>query len=111
MVKARAGVAAGDGETSRVDERADFHAKFGGRGFHRRLQICSVEILQRSKRITDGAETRLVLRNEMFRDAFGIVADIVREIETAIRGQLAKDFEFAFAGIERGPDVIRRELW
>src|SRR5438552_6351942 len=110
MVKARTRVAAGDGKTSGVNKRADFRAELGGSGFHRRLQICSVEVLQRGERITHDDEPRFVLRDEMFCGAFGVVADVVREIETAIRRQLTEDLEFAFAGIERGPDIIRREL-
>src|SRR5438874_726652 len=109
MVKARTRVAASDGKTSGVNKRADFRAELGGGGFHCRLQVCSVEVLQRGECITDGEEVRFVRRDEMFRDALEIVTDVVREIETAIRRKLAEDLELAFAGIERGPNVIRRE--
>ena len=81
-----------------------------GRCLQGRLQICRVKVFQRGKGFANGEKVRLVLRDEMFRDAVRIVFEIVVEIKTAITGQLAEDLELAFAGLERGADVIRREL-
>ena len=106
MIETRSGVAAGDGETRRMDQCADFDAELRGRCLQGRLQICRVKVFQRGKGFANGEKARLVLRDEMFRDAVRIVFEIVLEIETAIAGQLAEDFELAFAGLERGADVI-----
>ena len=46
----------------------------------------------------------------MFRDAFRIVFEFVGEIETAIGRQFIKDPDLAFAGLERGADVILRKI-
>ncbi len=111
VIQARSGVAAGDGETRGMDKRANFNAELRGRRLQGRLQICRIKVLQRGKGFANGEKTRLVLRDEMFRDAVGIVFEIVLEIETAVSRQLAEDFELPFAGLERGADVIRRRIW
>jgi hypothetical protein len=50
MIKARAGVATGDGEAGRMDERAEFDAEFCGRSFKCRFDFGRIELLQRAQR-------------------------------------------------------------
>ena len=110
MVETRAGVAAGDGKTRGMNQRADFHAKRCGRSFQSGFQIGCVEYFERSESVTHRGEPRFVFRHEMFRDSFRVVLEVIPEIETAVSRQLAEDPELSFAGLERGPHVIGRKF-
>lgn len=92
-----------------MHERTHFDAELRGRALQRRFQIRRVKVFQCGKGFANREKQRFAFRGEMFRDAVWIVFEIVLEIETAITGQLAEDLELAFAGFERGADVIRRE--
>ena len=92
-----------------MHKRADFDAKLGGCGFERCLDLRGVEFLQRTQRVANGFEPRLVLGGEMFRDAFRIVVEIVCEIEPAIGWQLVEGVDLAFARLQRRADVLLSE--
>ena len=106
MIQTRAGIAAGDRKPRRMNKRADFHAEIRRGRLERRFDLSRVKVLQRGERVAQRLQARLVFRDEMFRNAFGIVVDLVGEIEAAISGQLIKDLDLSFAGIERGAHVI-----
>src|SRR5688572_19896905 len=93
-----------------MHEHACLNAELRGRRLQSRLQTDRLKIAKRGERFANGEEVRLVLRNEMLRDAFRVVLEIVDEIETGIGGQLGEELELALTGLERGADVISRKL-
>ena len=52
----------------------------------------------------------LVFSRKIFGDAFWSVNDVIREVETAVSRQFIKSIDLAFAGLERGPNVIVRKI-
>src|SRR6266404_9434454 len=110
VIKARAGVASGNRETGRMDNRAQLHAKlFRGR-FHRSFNFTRRKIFDSAKRFTDGLQPSLVFSRKIFGDAFWSVNDSIREVETAVGRQFIKSIDLAFAGLERSPNVIVRKI-
>ena len=107
MIQARSGIAAGNGETRRMDERADFDAQICRSRLQCRFDLVGVEILQRRASASRTACKRgLFSAVKCLATPSGLQLDLIDKIETAIRRQLIKCVDLAFASFQCGPDVI-----